>query len=77
MDGGGFIAQSRHEQYQVGRHVNRKLIHAGAKPLADFLAKRHTMDAAERSVTLVRAISHEDIRLSVDAAMCRTSGWRS
>jgi hypothetical protein len=65
---GVLIAQSRHEQYQVRRQLNRSLIHARAKPLADFLTERHAMDAAERSVTLVRRISHEDIRLSVDAA---------
>lgn len=69
MGDDGFIAQSRHEQDQAGRHLSRNLIPAHAKPLADFLAERHTMDAAERSVTLVPRISHEDIRLSVDAGI--------
>ena len=63
------FVQLSHEQYQVRRHLNWSLIHTRAKPLADFLAERHIMDAAERSVTLVRRISHEDVRLSVDAAI--------
>lgn len=56
---GGFIAQSRHEQYQMRRHSNGILIQAGAKPVTDFLAEGHAMGTADLSVAFVRAISHQ------------------
>jgi len=48
------------------RRYSRGLrFHTDGKPLTDFLADRHVMDAADLDVTSLRGISHEESNRSV------------
>jgi hypothetical protein len=40
------------------RHLSGLVIEFGAKPLADLLAQRHAMDAADPTVTFGSGIRH-------------------
>jgi hypothetical protein len=55
----GLIVKTSHERYQIRRQSNRLLSQKRAKPFTDFLAKRHVVDAADPTDTVVRGISHE------------------
>lgn len=55
----GLIVETSHQPQQVSWRIGEIPIQIGAKPFANFLTERRTMQAADLTIALGRGVRHE------------------